>query len=102
MLPGLDGASVLARLRAGGGDAHVLILTARDTVDERVRGLQAGADDFMIKPFAFAELVARIQALGRRRHGRQSPPLVGGPLEIDTSPRPVVRTGVPLSLAPRE
>src|SRR4051812_21186287 len=58
MLPGLDGMSVLRQLRAGGGDAHVLILTARDTLDEKVTGLRAGADDFLVKPFAFEELLA--------------------------------------------
>jgi DNA-binding response OmpR family regulator len=102
MLPKLDGLSVLKRLRDAGGEAHVLILTARDTVDDRVRGLQAGADDFLVKPFAFAELVARIQALVRRRHGTKNPRLVVGPLEIDTAARRVARAGDPLTLAPRE
>jgi DNA-binding response OmpR family regulator len=102
MLPGLDGLSLLRRLREGGGDAHVLILTARDTVDERVRGLQTGADDFLVKPFAFAELLARVQALVRRRHGQKNPRLSVGPLEIDTAARTVSREGAPLALTPRE
>jgi DNA-binding response OmpR family regulator len=102
MLPKLDGLSVLKRLRDDGNDAHVLILTARDTVDDRVRGLQAGADDFLVKPFAFAELVARVQALVRRRHGTKNPRLSVGPLEIDTAARSVVRDGAPLALTPRE
>ena len=102
MLPKLDGLQVLQRLRAGGNDTHVLILTARDTVDDRVRGLQMGADDFLIKPFAFAELLARVQALVRRRHGRKNPRLVVGALEIDTAARTVARQGAPVSLTPRE
>jgi DNA-binding response OmpR family regulator len=102
MLPGLDGLSVLRRLREGGGDAHVLILTARDTIDDRVRGLQTGADDFLVKPFAFAELLARVQALVRRRHGQKNPRVVVGPLEIDTAARTVCRQGAPLALTPRE
>jgi DNA-binding response OmpR family regulator len=102
MLPRLDGLSVLKRLRDAGGDAHVLILTARDTVDDRVRGLQAGADDFLVKPFAFAELVARVQALVRRRHGTKNPRVVVGPLEIDTAARRVARDGDALTLTPRE
>jgi DNA-binding response OmpR family regulator len=102
MLPKLDGLSVLKRLRDGGGEAHVLILTARDTVDDRVRGLQTGADDFLVKPFAFAELLARVQALVRRRHGKKNPRLVVGPLEIDTAARTVAREGAPLTLTPRE
>jgi DNA-binding response OmpR family regulator len=102
MLPGLDGLSLLRRLREGGGDAHVLILTARDTVDDRVRGLQTGADDFLVKPFAFAELVARVQALVRRRHGQKNPRVVVGPLEIDTAARTVSRQGAPVTLTPRE
>jgi DNA-binding response OmpR family regulator len=102
MLPGLDGLTLLRRLRDGGGEAHVLILTARDTVEDRVRGLRAGADDFLTKPFAFEELLARIQALVRRRHGQHNPRLVIGPLEIDTAARQVARAGRPVALAPRE
>jgi DNA-binding response OmpR family regulator len=102
MLPKLDGLQVLKQLRDGGNDAHVLILTARDTVDDRVRGLQAGADDFLVKPFAFAELLARVQALVRRRHGRKNPRLVVGALEIDTAARTVARGGQPVALTPRE
>jgi DNA-binding response OmpR family regulator len=102
MLPGLDGMGVLQRLRAGGGDAHVLILTAKDSTEDRVNGLRAGADDFMAKPFAFDELVARIQALVRRRHGQKNPRIAIGPLEIDTAARRVIRDGVAVTLAPRE
>jgi DNA-binding response OmpR family regulator len=102
MLPGLDGLTLLQRLREGDDDAHVLILTARDTVDDRVRGLRAGADDFLIKPFAFEELLARIQALVRRRHGQRKPRLVVGPLEIDTVARQAALAGRPVVLTPRE
>ncbi len=102
MLPGLDGLSVLRRLRDGDGDALVLILTARDTVEDRVRGLRAGADDFLVKPFAFEELLARIQALLRRRHGQRSPRVVIGRLEIDTVARQVLRDGRGITLTPRE
>jgi DNA-binding response OmpR family regulator len=102
MLPGLDGLSLLRRLRDDGGDAHVLILTARDTVEDRVRGLTAGADDFLVKPFAFEELLARVQALVRRQHGQKNPRLVVGGLSIDTAARKVVRQGEPIALTPRE
>src|SRR5712691_10204988 len=66
MLPGMDGIAVTAELRARGVSVPVLMLTARDTVDDRVTGLRAGADDYLVKPFAFAELMARIDALARR------------------------------------
>jgi DNA-binding response OmpR family regulator len=102
MLPGLDGLTVLQRLVEAGAEARVLILTARDTIDDCVRGLRAGADDFVTKPFAFDELVARIQVLVRRRHGQRQPRLTVGPLEIDTSTRTVVRDGKPITVAPRE
>lgn len=102
MLPRLDGLSVLRQLRAGGRDTHVLILTARDRVEDRVTGLRAGADDFLVKPFAFEELLARVQALVRRRHGRKNPLIRVGALEIDTAARTVRRAGEPLPLTARE
>jgi len=102
MLPRLGGLEVLRRLRAGGRDTHVLILTARGTVADRVGGLNSGADDFLIKPFAFEELLARVQALGRRRHHAKNPRIVIGPLEIDTAERRVLRDGRTVELAPRE
>jgi DNA-binding response OmpR family regulator len=101
MLPGQDGLTVLQRLREGDIDVRVLILTALDTVDDRVRGLRAGADDFLSKPFAFAELLARIEALVRRRHGQRSPRLRVGPLDVDTAARQVARAGQLIPLTPR-
>jgi DNA-binding response OmpR family regulator len=102
MLPGLDGLALLSRLRQAGKETHVLILTAKDTVEDRVRGLQTGADDYLVKPFAFDELLARIQALLRRRHGPKNPSIRIAHLEIDTSARAVSVAGDPVSLAPRE
>jgi two-component system OmpR family response regulator len=89
MLPRLDGITVLRRLREGGDRTHVLILSARDQVAERIQGLQAGADDYLTKPFAFDELVARLRALVRRRYGEKSTAHVVGPLRIDTGRRSV-------------
>jgi DNA-binding response OmpR family regulator len=102
MLPGLPGLEVLQRLRARGRRAHVLILSARDRVEDRVKGLQQGADDYLVKPFAFDELSARIQALVRRRYQAKSPILRLGSLEIDTASKQVSRNGGPLHLTPGE
>ena len=73
MLPEMDGLKVLAKMREHQIASTVLMLTAKDTLDDKVRGLSTGADDYLIKPFAFKELLARVQALTRRRHGRTSP-----------------------------
>jgi two-component system copper resistance phosphate regulon response regulator CusR len=102
MLPGLPGLEVLRQLRARGRPASVLILSARDRVEDRVKGLQMGADDYLVKPFAFDELCARLQALVRRRHGVKSPTLRLRALEIDTARRAVFRLGHPLHLTPSE
>lgn len=102
MLPGRDGLSVVAELRRRDLPTHVLLLTARDTVDDRVRGLRAGADDYLIKPFALEELLARVQALCRRTYGSKNPRLIIGDLEIDTATREVRRGGQPVTLKPRE
>jgi DNA-binding response OmpR family regulator len=102
MLPKIDGLAVLDRLRAAGIDTHVLILTAKDTVEDRVRGLQKGADDYLVKPFAFDELLARIQALGRRRYRSKNPRIAVGDLLVDTARRTALRAGEPVALAPRE
>ena len=102
MLPGLEGLSLLRRLRAEQNATHVLILTAKDTVEDRVTGLQTGADDYLIKPFAFEELLARVQALCRRSYQRKNPKIDIGDLEIDTAARVVRRKGKPIELTPRE
>ena len=102
MLPGLDGLEILRRLRAGGSEAHILILTARDAVDDRVRGLRAGADDYLPKPFDFEELLARIEALCRRAYGKKDPRLLVGDLVLDRTARSATRTGAAIALAPRE
>ena len=83
MLPGLDGMSVLRALRERGKDVHVLILSAMDTAQDRIDGLKQGADDYLVKPFAFEELVERIRALLRRRYGRKDPRTRLGALELD-------------------
>lgn len=102
MLPGLDGLSILRRLRAEGRESHVLIITAKDAVSDRVAGLNAGADDYLIKPFEFEELLARIQALVRRSYHRKNPVLAIGPLRIDTSIQYVHRNGENVELTARE
>ena len=102
MLPKIDGLSVLKELREGGNKTYVLILTARDTVEDRVHGLSQGADDYLVKPFSFDELVARIEALGRRRADTARPAIEIGDLFIDTAGRRVTRAGQPIQLTPRE
>ena len=102
MLPGLDGLEVLRRLRARKIESAVLILTARDGVDDRVKGLDLGADDYLAKPFAFEELLARIRALLRRRYAKSSPTIAVGDLEVNTASREVRRAGRPLELTARE
>jgi DNA-binding response OmpR family regulator len=102
MLPGLDGYEILRRLREAGSEAHVLVLTALGAVEDRVRGLQAGADDYLGKPFSFDELLARVQALTRRRFGAKTPVLRVGDLEIDTVGRTVHRNGALISLTHRQ
>src|SRR4030081_1535455 len=102
MLPRRDGLSVLRTLRDKQNGAHVLILTAKDTVENRVNGLQAGADDYLTKPFAFEELLARVQALCRRSYQRKNPKIALGDLEIDTVARTVLRRGKTIALTPRE
>jgi two-component system OmpR family response regulator len=101
-LPGIDGFEVLRRLRSGGRAMPVLILTARDAVDDRVRGLDLGADDYMAKPFAMPELAARVRALIRRGQAQAGPMRVHGPLSIDTSARRAWLNAEPLELAGRE
>jgi len=102
MLPKLDGLTVLERLRGQGKTTHVLLLTARDAINDRVRGLKAGADDYLVKPFALEELLARVEALCRRGYGQKSNSLVVGDLKIDTSAKQALRAGQALALKPRE
>ena len=103
MLPELDGLSVIEQLRARRKQTPVLILSARHTVDDRVKGLQAGGDDYLTKPFAFAELLARVQALLRRAGGAtEATRLVVGDLTLDLLSRRVERAGKAIELRPRE
>ncbi len=102
MLPGLDGLSVLENLRESGSDTPVLVLTAKDTVQDRVHGLTQGADDYLIKPFAFEELTARLQALIRRRYGIRRSSIECANLVIDNTASVVSCDGKPLELTRRE
>ena len=101
-LPRLDGLSVLRRWRAEGRAMPVLILTARDSWTEKVEGLNAGADDYLAKPFAMAELVARLRALIRRAHGLARPEILLGPLRLDTTAKSVTWHGAPVRLTALE
>lgn len=102
MLPGLDGLSLLDRIRRAGNATPVLLLTARDTIDDRVKGLQAGADDYLTKPFALEELLARVQALCRRGYPQRVPVIQVGDLQVDTAARTVSRAGQSVDLTARE
>jgi DNA-binding response OmpR family regulator len=103
MLPGRDGLSLVAELRRTGHRLPVLILTARRSVEDRVRGLQTGADDYLVKPFAFPELLARVQALVRRSQGTpEAAELVVGDLRLNRMTRRVERSGREIEMRPRE
>ena len=102
MLPGRSGLEILTTMRVRGFKTPVLILTARDAVEDRVRGLDAGADDYLVKPFAFPELLARIRALGRRGAPETSPKLQVADLQMDVEARSVRRGGQTLELTARE
>src|SRR5438874_13677630 len=102
-LPGGSGLELCAKLRRGGVTTPVLMLTALDAVDDRVRGLEVGADDYLTKPFAFRELVARLHALTRRRALAVTPSqLVVADLEVDVASRQVRRAGRPIALTAKE
>ena len=103
MLPGMDGVALTTRLREGGSDIPVLMLTARDTVDDRVTGLRAGADDYLVKPFAFAELLARVDALARRA-GSPTPgrPITFATVSLDPRARRVTVGGEEVELTAKE
>ncbi len=102
MLPKLDGLTLLRRLRSEGSKVHVLILSAKDQVGERIQGLKLGADDYLTKPFAFEELVARLQALVRRKYGTKSPIQEVGHLRVDTGRRTVIDDGREIPLTRNE
>jgi two-component system copper resistance phosphate regulon response regulator CusR len=102
MIPPPDGFEVCRRLRAEGIEATVLMLTARDSLADRVEGLDSGADDYLVKPFEFTELLARLRALLRRRGTRQYPVIEVGDLRLDTRSHRVTRAGVELQLTTKE
>jgi DNA-binding response OmpR family regulator len=102
MLPKVDGVTLLQRWRRDNIKTHVLMLTARGSIDDKVKGLDAGADDYLTKPFELEELVARIRALIRREHQVKDPIIRVHDLEIDTSSRTVKRAGQSVQLTPRE
>ena len=102
LLPGMDGLTLLRNLRGAGKKTCVLILSARDQVADRVRGLQLGADDYMVKPFAFEELCARLDTLCRRKYHEKSPLIAMGTLTVNTATREVRRNGEGIDLTPGE
>lgn len=102
MLPKMDGLAILRRLREKGRQDHVLLLTARDTVADRVEGLRRGADDYLVKPFALEELLARVEALCRRAYGGKDVTLRVADVQIDTLARQVKRGNQPVDLTARE
>ena len=101
-LPRLDGLEVLKRLRAGRGTVPVLILTARDRVEDRIKGLDSGADDYVVKPVDLGELAARVRALIRRSKGEAAPVLQNGALQLDPAARQVTFGGKTIELQARE
>ena len=102
MLPGKDGWSIVQALRRRGSETPVVMLTARDSVEDRVRGLDLGADDYVVKPFAWEELLARVRSAIRRGHGRKSSTITVADLEIDTAAKSVRRAGKAIELSARE
>lgn len=102
MLPGVAGIEILRRHRAAGGKTPILLLTARDTSADTVRGLDGGADDYLVKPFDFDVLLARLRSLVRRGYGKPGPVIQVADLELDQARREVRRGGQPIELTPRE
>jgi len=102
MIPGVDGLNVLQRTRATGNQVHILVMTARDSVEDRVRALDAGADDYLVKPFAIEELIARTRALLRRKFQVKSPVIQVGPLAVSTADRVVKMNDRAVELTARE
>lgn len=102
MLPKMDGMALLRRLRQKGRQTPILLLTAKDTLEDRVTGLQTGADDYLVKPFALTELLARVQALCRRQYGAKANRIAVADLEIDMTAHTAARAGKALELTARE
>ena len=102
MMPKVDGFEVIKKLRDKGNHTSVLMLTARDSADDKVKGLDLGADDYIVKPFDFNELMARIRAVVRRKYGNSSNKLVIGDLILDTSEKSVTRAGKKIELTGKE
>ncbi len=102
MIPGIDGMTVLRHLRQGGSATPILVVTARDQVPDRIGGLDAGADDYLVKPFAFDELLARLRSVIRRRYRASANVLLVADLEIDLAGRTTKRGGQPIALSARE
>ncbi len=102
MLPGMSGIELCRRLRAQRNTTPILVLTARDAVPDRVAGLDAGADDYLVKPFAFAELLARMRALARRPASVSAPVLIIGDYQLDPRTQQVWRSGAPVELGQKE
>lgn len=102
MMPKVDGFEVIKKLRDKGNHTSVLMLTARDSADDKVKGLDLGADDYIVKPFDFNELMARIRAVVRRKYGNSSNRLVIGDLILDTSEKSVTRAGKQIELTGKE
>ncbi len=102
MLPGMDGLAILKSLRAKGRQSHVLILTAKDTLQDRITGLDNGADDYLVKPFEFTELLARVRALVRRSYQKKNPQIKIKDLRIDLTTQRVWRGRQEIALTSRE
>lgn len=102
MLPGIDGLTLLKKMRAEGNTTHVLLLTALDSIENKVNGLDAGADDYLVKPFAYDELLARLRVLLRRRSGQTTNVLEYGGLVMDLNSRTVTRDGTEITLSSKE
>lgn len=102
MLPDLDGVEIMKSLRTEGIRTPVLMLTAMGSVEDRVNGLKSGADDYLVKPFAFPELMARLEAIGRRVADRPSSTMTAGPVTLDLTNRRVLRGGTEITLTPTE
>lgn len=102
MLPGMSGLDILQRIRKEGKDTPVLFLTAKDSIEDRVNGLKKGADDYLVKPFALEELLARVESLGRRRYEHRTVEIEVDDLVVDTARKTVMRGGVPVDLAAKQ